>query len=71
MSQIPANGTKEAVNYWARRVRLGLTRTQSMLSVGALADAEQLSTDTAGEAGEFENAVKSYVESHNQSEGPQ
>lgn len=55
---IPANGTKAAVAYWARRVRESLRDTERHVRDGNYGLAEVTATDAAGEAGELEIAAR-------------
>lgn len=59
---IPAVGSKAALTYWAKRTRESLRDAQAMAAQGDWALAVDLGTQAAGEAAEFDNAMRVYVD---------
>lgn len=60
--RIPAMGSKAALAYWATRVRASLRDARAMADQGEWALAVDLGAQAAGEAGEFDNAMRVYVD---------
>ena len=57
-TEIPADGTKAAVRYWAKRTRESLRLAEEAMQGGDFDSAEDFATQAAGEAGEYENAMR-------------
>lgn len=60
--RVPGPDTRQAVRYWARRVRASLRDAEKALDAGQHDQANELSVQASGEAGEFDQAVLGYTE---------
>jgi hypothetical protein len=64
MSDIPANGTKAAVRYWAKRSRQSMRDAEWCMTRGHWAQANEYAMQAAGEASEMHTAMEALSDRH-------